>query len=335
MPANGSGDSFAMTELITHFPGQELPVSEVGNRLRQMWDNDGEESPSHFRASQMNIVLHFGFQITPEEALAAFNSLLLFVQRYPGRIIVLCPNEAQRDGSMSAKLFSQCYIGPSQREMCCCEALMLSFEPDDCGYLSNQVSVWLESDLPTYHWFMGVPEIRIRKYFDNLLKGVRRMVYDSSREESDIADLDWPRPEGVRDLAQARLLPIRQSLGQFFSGFPMELIQDGLQAISLNYAAGKRGEAKRLAEWIKSCLSLDLVVETLPIEPREPASDQENPLILDMVWTYQNDYYFKWEFYQEGDRARFDYKLGSESKAFMTQLKPLAPEQALAEALFF
>mgnify|MGYP001545253519 FL=1 len=116
-----------MAELITHLPGQELAVSAVEKRLRQMWDADGEASPSHFRASQMNIVLHFGFQVTPAEALEAFNSLLRFVQRYPGRIIVLCPSETRQDGSMGAKLFSQCYIGPSQREMCCCEALMLAF----------------------------------------------------------------------------------------------------------------------------------------------------------------------------------------------------------------
>lgn len=328
-------NSFEMAELITHFPGQELPVSEVGERLRQMWDNDGEDSPSHFRASQMNIVLHFGFQVKPAEAVEAFNSLLHFVQRYPGRIILLCPNETRRDGSMGAKLFSQCYIGPSQREMCCCEALMLSFEPDDCGFLANQVSVWLESDLPTYHWFMGVPEARITQYFDNLLKGVRRVVYDSSREENDVAQLDWPRPEGVRDLAQARLLPIRQSLGQFFSGFPVELLQGGLKGIQLSYASGKRGEARRLAEWLESCLGLGLSVKTVLLEQEETTTEQDNRLHLNMVWTYEKDHYLNWELYQKGDRARFNYKLGSETKTFMTQLKPLAPEQALAEALFF
>lgn len=324
-----------MAELITHLPGQELPVSAVGKRLRQMWDADGEASLSHFRASQMNIVLHFGFQVKPTEALEAFSALLRFVQRYPGRIIVLCPSEKREDGSMGAKLFSQCYIGPSQREMCCCEALMLAYEPEDCGHLANQVSVWLESELPTYHWFIGVPESRVRKYFDNLLKGVRRMIYDSSKKHSDLASLDWPQPERVRDLAQARLLPIRQSLGQFLSGFPIEVLLKGLSKISLGYASDRKGEALRLAEWLTSCLGGKFKIETACFEAVAESAPPKEPLQLNMLWDFEDDRYLNWELYREGQRARFDYNLGPEVKAFIAQLKPLVPEQALAEALFF
>ena len=48
---------------------------------------------------------------------------------------------------MESKLFSQCYIGESHREMCCCEALLLSYKSEDFGHLANQVSIWLEGDL--------------------------------------------------------------------------------------------------------------------------------------------------------------------------------------------
>ena len=209
---------------------------------------------------------------------------------------------------------------------------MLAFEPEDCGHLANQVSVWLESDLPTYHWFMKVPGARIHKYFDNLLKGVRRMVYDGSLEQSDLRSLDWPQPERVRDLAQARLLPIRQSLGQFLSGFPIEGLLDGLTGIRLGYAPERKGEAVRLAEWLESCLGGRFKIQTGLFEA---ASPQAEPLQLNMLWDYADDRYLKWELYCEGERARFDFKFGAEAKSFMTQLKPLAPEQALAEALFF
>ena len=76
----------------------------------------------------MNVVLHFGWEVTAEQAQERFNALLTFAQRYPSRIIVLCPSRAITDGSMRAKLFSQCYIGDSHREMCCCEALLLGYE---------------------------------------------------------------------------------------------------------------------------------------------------------------------------------------------------------------
>ncbi len=324
-----------MSELITHLPGQDLPVSAVGKRLLQMWDTDGEESPSEFRASQMNIVLHFGFQVKPAEAVEAFNALVRFVQRYPGRIIVLCPSESRQDGSMGAKLFSQCYIGPSQREMCCCEALMLSFEPEDFGHLANQVSVWLEPDLPTYHWSIGVPVARMKKYFDNLLRDVQRTVYDSSIESPEVMELDGLRPGRVVDLAQARLLPVRQSLGQFLSGFPMTTLVDGLKGITVACAPDRTGEAKRLCEWLCACLDGNSEKKPKPRVQVAEESLQAEKLQLKMVWEYEGEGHLNWELYRKGERARFDFKLGTEAKSFITQLKPLAAEQALAEAFFF
>ncbi|NCG09016.1 MAG: hypothetical protein GWO81_05545 [Verrucomicrobia bacterium] len=324
-----------MSELITHLPGQDLPVSAVGKRLRQMWDTEEEESPSEFRASQMNIVLHFGLQVKPEEAMEAFNTLVRFVQRYPGRIIVLCPTESRMNGSMGAKLFSQCYIGSSQREMCCCEALMLSFEPEDFGHLANQVSVWLEPDLPTYHGFIGVPMVRLKKYFNNLLRDVQRTVHDSSIESPEVAELDALRPGRVRDLAQARLLPVRQSLGQFLSGFPMASLLEGLKGITVGCAPDRTGEANRLCEWLHTCLEAGSENKAQPsVQIAKQALDAEK-LQLNMIWEYEEGRHLNWELYREAERARFDYKLGAEGKSFMTQLKSLAPEQALAEAFFF
>jgi hypothetical protein len=300
-----------------------------------MWDTDGEQSPSEFRASQMNIVLHFGLQVKPAEAQEAFDALLQFVQRYPGRIIVLCPSESRQDGSMGAKLFSQCYIGPSHREMCCCEALMLAFKPEKYGHLANQVSVWLESDLPTYHWFIGVPMVRLKQYFDNLLRDVQRTVYDSSIEPAEVAELDALRPGRVRDLAQARLLPVRQSLGQFLSGFPMAILCEGLKGITVGCAPDRKGEAKRLCEWLRTCLKVDPNDNSaLGIQVSTQALEADK-LQLNMVWEYEDGRHLNWELYREAQRARFDFKLGAEAKSFMTQLKPLAPEQALAEAFFF
>jgi hypothetical protein len=54
-----------------------------------------------------------------------------------------------------------------------------------------------------------------------------------------------------------------------------------------------------------------------------------------MVWGYEGEGHLNWELYREGERARFDFKLGTEAKSFISQLKPLAVEQALAEAFFF
>ena len=83
-----------------------------------MWagGDASESSPSEFRASQMNVVLHLGKEVKASDARVRFDGLIRFAQRYPSRIIVLCPRDSGSD-QMTAKLFSQCYIGSSHREM--------------------------------------------------------------------------------------------------------------------------------------------------------------------------------------------------------------------------
>ncbi len=55
-----------MKDLIDELPGLDLPVGEVTDRLELMWESDASGSPSAFRASQMNVVLHFGWDVTAE-----------------------------------------------------------------------------------------------------------------------------------------------------------------------------------------------------------------------------------------------------------------------------
>jgi len=323
-----------MAELIDAMPGVELPVGEVTSRLATMWESGPAGSPTEFRASQMNVVLHFGLDVSPEDARTRFDAVLSFSQRYPSRIIVLCPTREVGDGSMSAKLFSQCYIGKSQREMCCCEALILGYKSEDCGHLSNQVSVWLETDLPTYHWFSGVPASRIEKYFDNLLVGVRRCVYDSSIEAGDLSKLNWPDPNRVSDLARARLLPVRQAIGQFMSGYSVESLIQGLQAVTIWYCESMSGEGQQLMNWVKDCLDAAGTEHTVDYQLKScDESKVDSSLVLE--FTYQDSRYFSWRKCSESNVGEIRAYLGKNEEVITTRIKTLAPEQALSEALFF
>lgn len=331
-----------MKDLIDELPGIALPVGEVAERLNTMWEGDRDGSPSEFRASQMNVVLHLGAEVSAEEAAERFHDLIQFAQRYPSRIIVLCPNSSKGGGSMRAKLFSQCYIGESHREMCCCEALILGYQPDDCGFLGNQVSVWLESDLPTYHWFHRVAPERIEAYFDNLLMGVRRCIYDSSVESEDLGSLDWPEPDRVGDLAEARLLPVRQSIGQYLSGYPIEEICRGLKSVQIRHAPSMPGEGERLEAWLRDCLSEcrkcgdssssgggDRQADYDLEEWREPDG------LLALEFSYEGERYFSWKLFSEGNTGRIEAALGKATDRLTTRVKPLGAEQMIAEALLF
>jgi hypothetical protein len=326
-------------DVIDALPGLELPVGEVMDRLGRMWEGDASGSPSAFRASQMNVVLHFGWEVTATEAQARFEALLSFAQRYPSRIILLCPSRSISDGSMRAKLFSQCYIGESHREMCCCEVLLLGYEPENCGYLANQVSVWLEPDLPSYHWFCGVPGERIVEYFDSLLVGVRRSIYDSSYEGQDLSALQWPDPAQVGDLAMARLLPVRQAIGQYLSGYSIESLCRGLRSVTVRHCEALSGEGLRLMEWIRSCLGDCAQCEHCSAlnahYSLEACMGDHDDCSLALEFTYADGRYFKWRKFTEGSMGEIQACLGNTAEAVSTRMKPLDSEQVIAEALFF
>lgn len=328
-----------MKDLIDSLPGLDLPVSEVISRLESMWQSDTLSASSAFRASQMNVVLHFGWKVTQSQARERFDILLAFAQRYPCRIIVLCPTRSIIDGSMRAKLFSQCYIGDSHREMCCCEALFLGYQPDDCGHLSNQVSVWLEPDLPVFHWLCGVSFNRIERYFESLLVGVRRTIYDSSYEEEDLTLLDWPDRNRLGDLAKARLLPVRQAIGQYLSGFATEDLISCLQKVTVRHIGTMRGEGYQLMDWIQGCLaactSQKASMEN-PIEYSiEPITKTNLVESLSLDFEYSNSRQFRWCKFREGSMSEIQASIGGKIEKIPTRIKPLRVDQMIAEALFF
>ncbi|MEM7790892.1 MAG: hypothetical protein AAF546_05800, partial [Verrucomicrobiota bacterium] len=242
--------------------------------------------------------------------------------------------------SMTAKLFSQCYIGESHREMCCCEALLLGYTSEDFGYLSNQVSIWLEGDLPTYHWFNRVPPERIRKYYDSLLVGVRRTIFDSSVEPEAVLDLDWPYPEKVADLARARLLTVRQALGQYLSGYTSATLSKGLQSVKVTHSDLMIGEGKHLLAWLKSCLmecgsEASIELDDLIFRLHAFGTDESDERQLAIEFLYEDGRYFRWSKKKNNTICEIESHLGEAKENLPTRIKPLTPDQTLSEALFF
>ena len=186
----------------------------------------------------MNLVLHLGLPTTADDGLAQFNAALRFTQRYPARILVLCPRaEGGADLAMRAKIYSECFIGESRREMSCIEAVVLSYPQEHREFLEDQVSIIVEEDLPIYYWVHRMSQVHKIATYQWLLRNSNRFLLDTAVSTPEARTFPWPRPDGFRDLAHARLLPVRQSVGQFLSAYAPGTIARGLRAVSRRAAA--------------------------------------------------------------------------------------------------
>ena len=328
-----------MSAILEKLPGIPLPLKEISKQMREMWKGETESrsaAPSEFRASQLNLIVHLGSETTVEEAESVFARAIEFTQRYPGRIIVLCPTEnAEAEYHLSGKLFTQCYIGESQREMCCCEALLLQYHPDKPHYLFNQVSIWLESDLPVYHWLHRVPLKDVKNKYLVFVKNSKRVIYDSAIESENFDDIPTPESWRIKDLTAARILPYRQSIGQVLSTFDPKDILNGLQKVVIRFSGAQEPNAKQLCKWMTSCLKMaaEQVEDT---EIAEVICEQaKDDLPLSVEFEYQDDQSFHWKLSNCEGCAEVKSKIAGREGFHETTFSGPENYTILSETVFF
>lgn len=329
----------ATATIFDSLPGIEVPLGGIALTLDQIWAGEpdgGAAAPSEFRASQMNLVLHLGMRTTHETARRQFEVALALSRRHPARIVVLCPIQPDEPGSeMRAKIFSECYIGKSGREMICCEVVMLSYPYDTRRYMENQVSVCLETDLPTYYWPHCIASVARLEDYTYLLNGARRIIFDSECECAGIEEALSPMRGRLRDLAETRLLQVRQSLGRFVSSFAPSALVAGLKSVSILHAEGHAAEARRLSAWVQR--SLDLCggspVRESVFSVRLRGESQPSDLSLSISYG-EAGRFLRWDAFLDEGHARMAANLGSGEMVSEGPVSLLKPEVALAEALF-
>lgn len=323
-----------MSVILEAMPGTPLRVSEVMPALAKYWQ-DAAEGRSSSRASQMNLVVVFGKRVTPEDALKQMEQAFTLSRRYPCRIIALCPNP-DKAAQLEGKLHIACFPSTDGRERRCGEVLLLGY-PASIGhdYLENQVSVWLESDIPVYTWFHNVDASELAE-FDDLARTSRRVVYDSSICTGDFSKVAWPKPDIVRDLAHARLLAVRQALGQFLSAYSPAALAEGLERVTVNHAASRCGEARSLSDWMRRALEEVSRRTGKPLKAEflnELRTDCDACLTTE--WKYANGGSFRWVHAPQGSGARIEADIAGMKYSHPLRVPFLDQPAALAEALFF
>lgn len=322
-------------------PGLTVPLGNALKELTAMWspvDESGKRKDNEYRASRMNLIVHIGFEASLEEAKELFHTVISFSHRYPCRMILLCPQPESWDSQadMSCKIFSECVFGEGSGGMSCCEVLILGYTLNDRKYLENQVSIFLEADLPTYYWPTRFGSADLLSDYKFFFKQAERIIFDSSRECFLVDQLDVSQPEKVHDLAYSRLLPIRQSVGQFLSAFPKEAIVDGLAEVTLSSSSGFKCEGRALMNWVATALikcypTPEEAMSKLRFDQEEAGSYDAIPI---MSFVYGNGNYVTFTIDLSKGEAHVEGDLGNGKQSLTTGVRLLDAETALAEALF-
>lgn len=327
-----------MPSIFNALPGLEIPVGEISKDLAQMWAEtaaSGGPAPAFddTTATQVNFVLHLGLNATVEDALAQFQATERFSQRYPSRVVVLCPLKDDRGVTeIRAKIYGQCYLGKSKSDKRCVEFVMLSYPRGARRYLENQVSICLSTDLPLYYWahrFSSSIKLADYRY---LLTCAKRVLIDSAIAPADAMTFPWPRPETLSDLVYARLLPVRQSLGQFLSRYPMPVLCDGLRTVKLTHAAPLASEGRVLLDWLRKRVGQCGETQakfSLKLLPKVGAGSFE------LTFGYAGKKFFAWKGDLAKGSALFEADFGTGRTRLPASVSLLPPETALSEAMFF
>ena len=328
-----------MSSIFDALPGQETPVGAISKNLARMWANDerasakpGEDS----KATQVNFVLHLGLHTTPADAIAQFQTAVRFSKRYPCRVVVLCPTreEEVKEPTIRAKIFGECHPGKTRGDLRCCEFVILNYPTAARVFLENQVSTCLSTDLPLYYWAHNFASSAKLGAYQYLLKKAKRVLIDRSLvPPEDQGEVAWPRPENVRDLVEARLLPVRQTIGQFLSAHAPAALANGLSDVVVHYGSARRAEASVLAEWSRARLVACGAATSLCAKVQADAAAPAD--MIDVVFNYANTQSVRFQGDLAKGRAQLCARIAGSVTELSTAISLLSSEAALAEAMFF
>ena len=330
-----------MPAIFNALPGIEVEVGAIGKSLADMWtDTAAEGRPTldadDAKATQVNFVLHLGLNTTAQDAAQQFDIVVKFSQRYPSRIVVLCPLHTDVSApEMRAKIFGECFLGKSKSDKRCVEFVLLSYSRSARPFLENEVSVCLSTDLPLYYWAHRFSASGRLADYQFLLSRAKRVLLDSAIAPPDALTYPWPNPSATRDLVYSRLLPVRQSIGQFLAVYPPATLVDGLRAVTVSHDESLAAEARVALAWLRRRLSdCGALAENLPLKTASHGTKAGASLAVSFEYV-DSARFFRWSGDLRTGQALFEANFGTGQTKLSAAVSLLSPENALSEAMFF
>jgi hypothetical protein len=334
-----------MPEVFDALPGHEVPVAGIRRGLAGLWAEAGQRGEPTLeaddaKATQVNFVLHLGLGATPADAQEQFATVVKFSRRHPGRVVVLCPLHADVPTlEMRAKVYGECFLGRTKSDKRCVEFVMLSYSRSARPFLENQVSICLSTDLPLYYWAHRFSASGRLADYTYLLGRAKRVLLDSAIAPADALDYPWPNPRATRDLVYSRLLPIRQSIGQFLAAYRPAVLAEGLGAVTVAHAPALAAEARVLLAWLRRRLTacgaaMDAVQAATEAIAEGQGAESGAGLKATLAYSAPGRS-FRWRGELANGRAIFQADFGTGRTELTGVARLLEPEIALSEAMFF
>jgi glucose-6-phosphate dehydrogenase assembly protein OpcA len=330
-----------MPAIFDALPGIEVPVGAISKNLARMWAESaayGKPAPEadDAKATQLNAVLHLGLNSTKDDALAQFAVVNEFSRRYPCRIVVLCPLHQDVSAmEMRAKIYGECHLGKSKSDKRCVEFVMLSYSRAARPHLENQVSICLSTDLPLFYWahrFSASGRLADYRY---LLSRAKRVLIDSAVAPVDALTYPWPNPAALRDLAYSRLLPVRQSIGQFLAAYSATALADGLKAVTVGHEGTLTAEASVLLAWLNRRLAAcGVQADSVRAATAPLPADAGHGLGVRFEYASPQKF-FHWSGDIKAGHGFFEADFGGGLTTLSAPAHLLTPASALSEAMFF
>jgi glucose-6-phosphate dehydrogenase assembly protein OpcA len=329
------------SDIFSALPGLDVPVGEISKSFAAMWADTAKSGgpaiePDDAKATQVNVVLHLGLNTTSEDAAAQFKTVVEFSKRYPGRIVVLCPQGDDVSGvEMRAKIYAECHLGKSKSDKRCVEFVMLSYPHAARKFLESQVSICLSTDLPLYYWAHRFSKTARLADYQYLLSRAKRVLIDSSIAPTDAFTFPWPNPKALRDLVYSRLLPVRQTVGQFLASYAPAALSEGLQRVAVTHTAPLTAEGRVTLAWLQRRLAECGADEKKTAFELKAANNGGNAkLAIDFEYAGAKKF-FRWRGDLTHRQAVFEADLQCARTKLSAAASLLAPEMALSEAMFF
>ncbi|SVD58804.1 uncharacterized protein METZ01_LOCUS411658, partial [marine metagenome] len=234
--------------------------------------------------------------------------------------------------------YSQCFLSKDLRDRCCCEALILGYGTNEATYLEDQLSVWMASDLPIYHWLHRSSVDLLNANYQHFLDNATRVVLDSAIDNHGYEALSCAQPGILSDLATARTARLRQSLGQFLAATPPLYLIQNLTEVTVSSQPTFKAEAQRLLAWQEDKLCrCDVKSESdrKSIEFRLIDLPEGAANILESKWIYEGETQLSWKLPDGSEVAWVRTASNGQSREHPLRADPFKPAKALSEALFF